>query len=336
MLIRIHLFIICIIICIYFILPIDGIYHPTDDYSDVYSHSYFVTLKQPNLCGGTIISNPTLPSSASSFLWILTAAHCFQKDKKKENEDDIGLLIINQLSESSSITFSISNQVHQHPDFIKTTTMDSLDSLFDIALIQIPLFDLPKNNMNEIIPLPLLPYSSDSSNELECMGIGSTKRNASSIDNDVGIVLHTTECYSLSTSTSPSSTPLHHQPSYLSGIFTEYIKKNQTILTTTFPLASLEDEENDNNISLCHGDSGSALILHQPNEKEEGNNYDQPYFIGILSKILYAMDHSSFICPESSNHQLPMVNVYIQPYYHLDWISTTTQLPISFLTVSSI
>ncbi|KAI9299518.1 trypsin-like cysteine/serine peptidase domain-containing protein [Cunninghamella echinulata] len=321
------------------ILPIDSIFNPSDDFSHTYTHSYFITIKNPILCGGTIISVPT--ASSSSYLWILTAAHCFHNSNNNNNtsNDDIGLLSIDHPT-SSSISFSISKQVYQHPNFTMST--DPLTSLYDLALIQIPMSDIYSFLINHLVRVPILPYSSslvsvsESNDILECMGVGSTVLNQSTVDNDQGNTLHTTQCYSLPfTSPSSSSLPLNHQADYLSGVLTSSVQSNQTILTTTFQLAQQQRKEE--TISLCHGDSGSPLIHHH--KIREGQNKEAYYFIGVLSRILYATDayQTSFACPlpssqsdESKENHLPMVNVFVQPSYHLGWISTITKLPSSF------
>ncbi|KAI8089076.1 uncharacterized protein BX664DRAFT_314316 [Halteromyces radiatus] len=135
---------------------------------------------------------------------------------------------------------------------------------------------------------------------MECMGMGATQFEPDSESSE----LMTAVC---------SLTQDHR----LTGIFTPYLP---AVSITQFESSSLSK-------SLCHGDSGGPLVVSQP---------QQDYLDGVLSRIMYAYDPTPDqpTCPLAET-TLSMINVYVKPSFHLDWISHASGLDIHTLTTPS-
>ncbi|KAI8340847.1 trypsin-like cysteine/serine peptidase domain-containing protein [Chlamydoabsidia padenii] len=286
-------------------------------------HPYFVTLLQPRLCGGVLIS---LAPEA----WILTAAHCVSSTnpvsgvvhygrhrqqsfhhvivhpkypQQKTHNKTIASLDDDDQQTIHATIYDLALIRLDHPIILSSSSTfsdddkneeDSYSSIYYHAMDPVQWNNNQKNKRIRA-EIEAIPISMNTSAPLEFMGMGATSPSIGSESNR----LITTSCH-------------WTKDIRAMGIFAPYTEAVCIISTTS---------------TLCHGDSGGPLVSRDQHE---------PHLDGILSRIMYAYDSNPDqpTCPTAEMDDLQMTNVFVKPAFHLPWISQITNLDPHTLTTS--
>ncbi|KAL9542904.1 hypothetical protein MBANPS3_008377 [Mucor bainieri] len=259
-------------------------------------YPFSVTLTDPILCGGSIISlDPP---------WILTAAHCIENLEIHANEYTVAYGNRNFSKQS----YAAIQQAVSHPLYVSSQQLqtqvyatDRTDVIpYDIALIKLKSPLVANTHVNRI-PIAAAATTASASNEQEQDGF-------SDYMETIGMGYIGFE--------KPHAELLQYTPcnSSNAGTLRDNNFNHSIVLATS-------------DAGLCHGDSGSPLLI----KSVETNEY---YLDGVLNRILnaYDPDPDNGSCPFHESNLTRFLNSFVRPSSHIKWIMNVTQLSFDALT----
>ncbi|KAI9471948.1 MAG: trypsin-like cysteine/serine peptidase domain-containing protein [Benjaminiella poitrasii] len=279
---------ICILLFIVYFANIISAISRGNTVESSHQYPFFVTLTDPILCGGSIISlDPP---------WILTAAHCIESLVIRNNNRDYSVAYGSR--NFSRQTYAAVKRAFTHPLYVSAqqlqTQVYATDRSnfipYDIGLLELR---EPLKANRHVNRIPILTANVNATEQEHItMGMGYTGYGQSYAN-----ILQSAKC-NITNSDLLKSNNFNH-----------------SILLAT------------SNAELCHGDSGSPLLLYDLNDE----NY---YLEGILNRILFAYDPdpNSATCPLHESNMTSFVNTFVKPSIHLNWIMNVTQLSKRSLT----